>query len=87
MIDWDKLTKKDVRKIHAIAVRAVNEFGGNLMNCEMDISAAHLDTKLNLDKLLEADRSNFAHDIFGIQKHINRETGKIENCFLPRYSA
>ena len=26
------------------------------------------------------------NDISGIQAHINRETGKIENCFSPRYS-
>lgn len=37
--------------------------------------------------LLEADDGNFAHDAFGIRRHINRSTGKLEDCFMPRYNA
>ncbi len=87
MINWNKITKKDTKKISAIAKRAINEFGGDRMNCEMDISAAHLSNKLDLDALFEADRSNFSHDIYGIMNNLNRETGLIENCFRPRFSA
>lgn len=86
MINWNKVTKKDSAKIHLIAQRAINEFGGNMLNCEMDIKAAHLHIPLDLDRLLTADRSNFGHDLFGIQEHLNRKTGEIENHFLPRYA-
>lgn len=57
------------------------------MTAMMDITACHANgNELRLDELLKADDSNFAHDVFGIRRHINRETGKLENCFLPRYS-
>lgn len=53
----------------------------------MDIDACHSNgCPLNLQKLLDADDFNFAHDVFGIRANINRETGEIENCFLPRYA-
>jgi len=55
------------------------------MSLHMDITACHLNgCPLKLQKLLEADDFNFAHDVFGIQRHINRRTGKLEDCFLPR---
>jgi len=26
------------------------------------------------------------HDVSGIARHLNRETGRLEGCFLPRFS-
>lgn len=55
---------------------------------EMDIAATHVNgCPLNLQKLLEADDFNFAHDVFGIERHLNRSTGELENCFVPRCAA
>ena len=56
------------------------------MNLMMDIANAHKDVGLNLVALLEADDLNFAHDVFGIQRHMNRSTGKLEDFFVPRYA-
>lgn len=54
---------------------------------QMDITAAHANgCPLRLVSLLEADDFNFAHDVFGIRRHLNRDTGEIENCFLPRFA-
>ncbi len=54
---------------------------------EMDITATHLNgCSLRLKDLLNANRFNFVHDIVGISRHINRITGKLENCFLPRFA-
>jgi len=53
----------------------------------MDISATHAICPLRLSDLLEANDFNFKHDVFGIRRHLNRETGELEDCFLPRYSA
>lgn len=54
----------------------------------MDITATHLNGQpLRLADLLDSDDFNFAHDIAGIRKHLNRETGKLDGCFLPRFSA
>ena len=41
---------------------------------------------LDFEKLIKFDDFNFLHDILGIRKHINRETGELEDCFLPRCS-
>jgi hypothetical protein len=53
----------------------------------MDVSATHANgNPLRLKKLLEADDFNFTHDILGIRRHLNRETGKLEDGFRPRFS-
>ncbi len=52
---------------------------------EMDITATHLNScELRLKEFLQADSFNFLHDVTGIHKHLNRETGQLEHCFLPR---
>ena len=85
MIDWNSVTKKDTLLIHDIVKRHVALHPtADLMNAEMDITAAHINTPLDLNKLLNADDFNFAHDMSGIGAHLNRNTGKLENCFLPR---
>lgn len=51
----------------------------------MDIEAAHCNgcpLDLNLFSLLS--EQDFNHDTFGIRKHINRSTGVLEDCFVPR---
>lgn len=51
----------------------------------MDISATHANgCPLHLKRLLEASDYDFAHDFFGIQSHIDRTTGQLTDCFLPR---
>lgn len=88
MINWSKSTKEDTMTVHKAAVRAVKLIPKlKLMDIEMDISATNINKKLNLNKLLGFDDFNFAHDIVGISNNIDRETGALENCFLPRCSA
>ncbi len=53
----------------------------------LDIENTHKHMGLRLQDLLEADDANFAHDIVGIQNHINRETKKLDMYFVPRYAA
>lgn len=51
----------------------------------MDIAGCHLNgCELDLNKLLAAPDVDFSHDVFGISRHINRETAQIQDCFLPR---
>lgn len=59
----------------------------DLLTINMDIDAVHREIGLKLNELLKADDFNFAHDVFGIRRHINRRTAKLENCFLPRFAA
>ncbi len=90
MIDWIKGTKEEHLLASKIAKRAVKE-----LNCDkahvhsiiMDIIATHTHgCKLKLQALLDADVGDFLHDVCGINKHIDRETGKLLDCFSPRYS-
>jgi hypothetical protein len=78
--------------IHQIVKRAksLGLIGRNYssMTCSMDVTAAHCNgNPLRLADLLKADDFNFLHDLVGIAKHLNRDTGKLENFFSPRFSA
>ena len=85
-INWN-ISPDDEPIVRAIAKRAASKLGVNFLDIEMDLTVTHLNgTPLRLSELLEADKFNFAHDIFGIQNHINRNNGKIEGFFLPRFS-
>lgn len=58
------------------------------MDAEMDISACHANgCPLRLSELLDADDFNFAHDFFGIRRHMDRTTGNLTDCFVPRFAA
>ena len=81
-----KVTKGIFKRIGVIVDRAIDEDLGysDKLTMLMDIEAvAHM---IDLDKLLKFDRFNFARDIVGICNNINRRTGKLDNCFLPRCS-
>lgn len=80
---------EEKKKIGKIAKRAV-EFNPKLdhLDTTMDLTACHLNgTPLNLDRMLTSDEFNLMHDIMGINRHLDRGTGKITGGFLPRYSA
>lgn len=59
----------------------------NKLSFTMDMGAAHQDVGLNLEKLAGFDDASFGHDIFGIRRYMDRETGQLTNCFLPRCAA
>lgn len=58
------------------------------MSLIMDITACHCNgCPLNLEALADpeqVDDYNLTHDLFGISQNINRDTGELENHFLPR---
>ncbi len=57
------------------------------LDLNMDITAVHCNgNPLRLEALRDADDFNFTHDILGIRRHLNRDTGKLENHFRPRFS-
>jgi len=93
MINFGLWSKEEIRTINQIAHRAVGlaesvGFHYPLIDADMDITACHVNgCRLKLNELLAADSINFAHDVFGIYRHLNRETGKLEDCFVPRYAA
>jgi hypothetical protein len=60
--------------------------GQETMTWLMDLSAVMNSCPIDLAALLAADDANFAHDVFGIRRHIDRETGELGDCFLPRFA-
>ena len=89
MIDF-KLSRKDADFVKRVANRAAVELVGchDKQNTMMDLTACHNHgCKIDFDKLLGFDVFNFAHDIYGINKHINRVNGKLQSCFVPRSAA
>ena len=52
----------------------------------LDIENADKQFNLDLDDWLNADDENFAHDFIGIQNHMNRETMRCEDFFVPRFA-
>ena len=87
-IDWSKASIQDYKIARDIVKRANDELGGvDIMSLQMDIIATHISgCKLKLKELLNANVGDFLHDICGIAGHIDRTTGKLQDCFLPRYA-
>ena len=52
----------------------------------MDLAAVSAHTPLDLAGLLEADDFEFAHDVGGIRRHLDRSTGELTGCFVPRHA-
>jgi hypothetical protein len=88
-----KITRSEKPIVRDIAIRArrmalAAGIKRAAINFEMDIAAVHNnDVKLRLSDLLAADDFNFSHDVFGIYQHLDRSTGKLGDCFLPRFVA
>jgi uncharacterized protein DUF6874 len=90
-IKWTA-TNAEHRVINQIVARAMPLLfeTGNYpaMELKMDLQAVHCNgCPLALMGLLVAKDFDFAHDIFGIIRHLDRSTGKLGDCFLPRYAA
>ena len=92
----------DANLITAIAERAIQQARKSLTATKarvepemlrlqdwmMDITAAHANgCPLRLSDLLVADDFNFAHDVFGIRRHLDRNTGTLGGHFVPRFAA
>ena len=96
MIKWKDVTKETTEKVSQVVERAKNEgytpvsipedIAGDFFGLWMDLQAVSLIVNLDWEGLLKAPLVDFYHDLSGIQRHLNRKTGKLENCFLPRFA-
>lgn len=91
MITWTKdkgtmeLEAQIARRAGSLAALAGVNYP--ILDAVMDIDACHCNgCPLRLQDLLAADEGNFSHDAFGIRANIDRTTGKLQNCFHPRYA-
>lgn len=86
-------SKEDFALVALVVERAMKMYveldidGPTRSDLTMDLIAAHANgCQMDWQKLLDADRSNFSHDIGGIRRHLDRSTGELKNCFAPRYA-
>ena len=79
-------TREDLDNIRLIADRVqAMGLGCNRVTLIMDLEAVHCNgCPLDFVKLLGFPELDFVHDIAGITSHIDRNTGKLQDCFVPR---
>lgn len=92
------VTKSESKMIGLIVARArtlamkAGQKQFDAMSMHMDLSACIAQgTALKLEALLAADDFNFSHDVFGIQRHTDRDDnsptcGQLLHCFVPRFA-
>lgn len=66
--------------------RKLGNSGDRKMTWHMDLLAAHNSNPLRLQDMVSGPDFDFVHDVFGIRRHLNRETGELGDCFSPRFS-
>jgi hypothetical protein len=85
-----KSSRFELKLIAEIADRAIRELplhGYDRQTLMMDLDATHSNgCQLNLTMLLNASSIDFAHDIYGIHRHLDRDTGRLMDHFSPRYT-
>jgi len=50
----------------------------------MDLTVCHNKGHVDLPTLLATDTGTLAHDLSGIVRHLDRGTGEMTDCFVPR---
>lgn len=91
MVEFAKLNAVEYEAALVIMDRAIaiaDDAGIEYTRTEvlMDLTATHHTCPLKMEELAKADDFDFAHDVFGIRRHLNRRTGQLEDCFLPRFA-
>lgn len=89
MINFNTTTheRRAIRHIARRALKVIRVEDLDRETIEMDLTACHLNgNPLNLDKLLVCDDFTLKHDVLGINRHLDRQTGKLQNLFSPRCS-
>lgn len=83
----DALIVNDIARRAVMAAARAGVRDTTFMEWSMDIAATHANgCPLRLYELRDADDFNFNHDVFGIRRHIDRKTGKLSGCFVPRFA-
>jgi hypothetical protein len=90
ILNW-AVSKTDGELLIKVAHKAVHQFPAfTVRNTYMDLTACHANgCPLDLQALLDAadiNQFDFTHDILGIRQHLDRQTGKLKDCFVPRYA-
>ena len=87
-----KITRQDIDLVSRIVDRAVDLYDqhnikADRLTLHMDLTATHANRQMDLDRLLAFPDFDFMHDVAGINRHIDRNTGELGDCFVPRCAA
>ncbi len=86
-LNW-KLTAEDSIRLDEIMDRIKQASITPTLDIRMDLTACHLNgCKLDLAAMVQGHDSDFFHDVGGIVHHIDRTTGELQDCFIPRFAA
>lgn len=88
MMNNFEVEKQDKAAIMNVVRNIRNEMPSiDVLTVMMDLTACHANgCPLDLERMQQASADELWHDIHGINRHLDRETGKLLNCFLPRYA-
>jgi len=80
-----RLINKIVSRVWIVSV--AKKWSLDRLSLIMDLSACHLNgCPLDLKGLRDAVEVDLMHDCLGIRRHLDRNTGKLGGCFLPRHA-
>ena len=89
-IQWDQVTEETIRYTRKILERAeslgLDPVEKDRPGLCMDLEAASLVVDIDYEQLLTASDVEFAHDVLGIYRHFNRDTGVLDEGFAPRFA-
>lgn len=75
-----------VRRVHNIYRKMGRGREFDRTSTTMDLLATHANgCPMDFARLAKADEFNLMHDVGGIAQHLDRKTGKLMHCFLPRF--
>lgn len=80
------LVEKIVQRAdHLVTAKSLLRYSSE--NLLMDLMALHCNTcPLELEELLAADVVEFMHDVWGICRYLDRDTGGLRENFRPRFA-
>lgn len=86
-----KFTDAEEAAVARIIARAVALYAAagdpvEPIHVRMNLSCVHATTPLRLADMADAPDFDFGHDIFGIERHLDKDTGRLGGCFLPRFA-
>jgi len=93
------MNRQQIEQLSQIADAALRLYAGtgitdDKLTVMMDLEHAHDQHPLDLERMLAAatggteggPTGDFGHDVSGIRHNMNRQTGQLEGCFVPRFA-
>ncbi|MFT8646522.1 hypothetical protein [Gluconacetobacter sp.] len=85
--DADLVSRIADRLVDALVSQGIKKASWTVFHLEtrMDLTAAHANgCPMDFDLLLNTDKTTLMHDVGGISRHLDRDTGTLTGNFRPR---